>query len=263
MSGSPTWWDFLTACPITWSKLFSIIWCSIKAAAVGERVEQAESAWDKHSWLPSFVRRCNGWGWGWWTSMEFGLYLMTMTLTISWRALLPAESPSLLRRWFTLPCAIFWSGGSYSCNILTRWWGDNSQCWWPDHSLQHLMMYLRKGLGQWTMANVKTSSKSLCCANCLWVVATHCSKYSNLSTKFCFAKWHTVEKPQADIDQHLPQKFVAILEEKINDRGFENLEKSHLCNCSSFMPLTSPASLLIMSSGILRSTLREEFSKAL
>ena len=31
-------------CLTTWSKLFSIMWCSIKAAAVGERVEQAESA---------------------------------------------------------------------------------------------------------------------------------------------------------------------------------------------------------------------------
>ena len=28
----------------------------------------------------------------------------------------------------------------------------------------------------------------------------------------------------------------------------------HLCNCSSFIPLTSPASLLIMSRGMLRST---------
>ena len=62
---------------------------------------------------------------------------------------------------------------------------------------------------------------------------------------------------------NLPQKFIAILEEKIHDRGFENLEKTHLCNCSSFMPLTSPASLLIMSSGILRSTWREELSKVL
>ena len=29
----------------------------------------------------------------------------------------------------------------------------------------------------------ETSSKSLCWANCLWVVATHCSRYSNLMQK--------------------------------------------------------------------------------
>ena len=163
---------------------------------VGERMEQADSAWDKHSWLPSFVRRCNGWGW--WTSMEVGLYLMTMTLTISWRALLPAESPSLLRRWFTLPCPIFWSCGGGTI--------ANADDLTSDHPLQYL--YLRKVLGHWSMnnGNVKTSSKSLCCANCLWVVATHCSKYSNLSTKFCFAKWHTEEKPQADIDKQSSTK---------------------------------------------------------
>ena len=36
--------SYISSCPTTWSKLFSIMWCSIKAAAVGERVEQAESA---------------------------------------------------------------------------------------------------------------------------------------------------------------------------------------------------------------------------
>ena len=184
--------------------------------------------------------------------MEVELYLTTMTLTILWRALLPAESPSLLRRWFTLPCPIFWSCGGGTI--------ANADDLTSDHPLQYL--YLRKVLGHWSMnnGNVKTSSKSLCCANCLWVVATHCSKYSNLSTKF--AKWHTVEKPQADVPQQSSAKV------NCNSRGesywgFENLEKTHLCNCSSFMPLTSPASLLIMSSGMLRSTWRRELSKAL
>ena len=36
--------SYISSCLTTWSKLFSIMWCSIKAAAVGERVEQAESA---------------------------------------------------------------------------------------------------------------------------------------------------------------------------------------------------------------------------
>ena len=36
--------SYRSSCLTTWSKLFSIMWCSIKAAAVGERVEQAESA---------------------------------------------------------------------------------------------------------------------------------------------------------------------------------------------------------------------------
>ena len=34
----------------------------------------------------------------------------------------------------------------------------------------------------------------------------------------------------------------------------ESEKEDHLCNCSSFIPLTSPASLLIMSRGMLRST---------